>query len=84
MQSGQDITGYRVGVVGVILNSDKLQHEVRIEDDRENTGGYLVFERWRGSRGPNGDGWFDAWVDDELALSQLLIEEGWQIRWDQT
>ncbi len=73
---------YHISVVGSVLNSNKAGHEVRIEDDTENTGGYLIFERWSGSDGPNGEGWFDSWVPDESSLKQFFIDNGWQIRWN--
>lgn len=69
------------GVVGVILNSDKSGHNVRVVDDGGNTGSYLVFEWWHGSNGLNDAGAFDAWVEDQASLLCYFQEMKWQIQW---
>jgi hypothetical protein len=70
-----------VGVQGHILNSNRSGHMVRVEDDRPGSGGYLIFERWRGSDGPNGSGEFDSWVSNEAALAAFFAEAGWHVEW---
>ena len=74
-----------VGVVGRVLNSDHSGHMVRVDDDSANTGGFLLFERWDGSDGPNHGqcfgGWFDNWVANESELEDFFINADWQIHW---
>jgi hypothetical protein len=67
--------------VGLIRNSDKHNHKVRVADDSESTGGFLVYEWWQGSDGPNQDFAFDSWVESELALQQFFKETGWLVQW---
>ena len=69
------------GAIGAIQNSTKPGHMVRVDDDSANSGGFLILEWWEGSTGPNGNGAFDSWVDNELAMSKFLQETGWCIVW---
>ena len=69
------------GVVGVINNSEKAGHKVRVADDAETTGGFLIYEWWTGSNGPNEAGAFDGWVEDRGALRRYFEEAGWQVQW---
>ena len=78
------VLNIRVGVVGHVLNGDHSGHVVRIENDNASTGGFLVFERWDGHQGPNHDGWFDSWVEDEAALRRFFDSAGWEVRWSET
>ena len=68
---------------GRVLNSSHDGHIVRVSGDAENTGGFVIFERWDGSSGPNGRGEFDSWVEDEKSLSDFFAEAGWQILWEE-
>lgn len=70
-----------LGIEGRILASGKAEHFVVAEDDRANTGGFLIYERWDGSKGPNAAGAFDTWVGSEGALEAFLVEAGWDIAW---
>lgn len=72
---------FSCGAVGAIQNSAKSGHMVRIDDDTENSGGFLILEWWDGSTGPNANGAFDSWVDSEAAVSKFLDETGWCIVW---
>ncbi len=67
--------------VGHILNSDKALHRVKVSDDATNTGGFLIYQWWQGSNGPNQDFAFDDWVENEQALHHFFREAGWQVRW---
>jgi hypothetical protein len=70
-----------LSVSGRILNSQKDEHFVRVEDDAESTGGFLIFEHWKGSDGPNVDGGFDNWVADQDTLERFFLESGWKVVW---
>ena len=69
------------GVVGVIINSEKAGHKVRVADDAETTGGFVVCEWWTTSNGLNEAGAFDGWVEDRAALRSYFEEACWQVRW---
>lgn len=70
-----------IGPIGLILNSDRAGHFVRVEDDSENTGGFLVFEWWVDSGGPNKEGAFDSWVENLESLGKFFVESGWEVKW---
>jgi hypothetical protein len=71
----------KIGVVGVVTNGGHPGMRIRIEDDSENTGGYLIYQWWEGSDGPNAQGAFDDWVETADDLRKFLGEEGWVIEW---
>lgn len=66
---------------GIIKNSEHPSHKVLVRDDHENTGGYLIFEWWEKSGGPNENEAFDDWVENSNALEQYFVESGWLIEW---
>lgn len=68
-------------IVGTILNSHHIGHQVRVSDDSENTGGFLIFEWWRGSNGPNAGNAFDSWVENREDLEKYFQESGWEVKW---
>ena len=70
-----------INVVGSILNSGKAAHRVRVAYDANDTGGFLIYEWWDGSEGPNEHRGFDSWVDNRDDLQQFFAESGWQIDW---
>ncbi len=70
-----------IGVEGRVLASGKAEHFVVAKDDRANTGGFLIYERWAGSKGPSAAGAFDSWVDGEAGLQAFFTEAGWNIVW---
>ena len=71
----------QMAVVGRVINSDKENHLIRIENDAQNTGGFLIFEKWVGSDGPNTREWFDSWIKDEASIERFIAESGWEIEW---
>jgi hypothetical protein len=73
----------QVGIVGRVANSERPGHFIRVQDDRDNTSGFLVFEWWDGSDGPNPGSAFDTRVENEADLRALVEQAGWQIDWDQ-
>jgi len=70
-----------IGIEGRILNGEHLEMRVRVEDDSANTGGYLVYQWWSGSAGPNTNGAFDDWVESMEQLEEYFMETGWRIQW---
>lgn len=67
---------------GRVLNASHPDHFVRVVDDHGNTGGFLVYERWKGSDGPNEEGAFDSWVESEKALERFFTESKWLVEWN--
>ncbi len=71
-----------IGVVGKIQNGEHADMRVRVEDDTTNTGGYLVYQWWKNSEGPNADGAFDDWVESKKQLEDYFVSTGWWIDWE--
>lgn len=70
-----------LNVEGRIVNAAREGHFVRVEDDRVNTGGFLIYEWWSGSDGPNDKGAFDSWVESKETLSRFFAESEWTVQW---
>ena len=70
-----------IGIEGHIKNSERPFHVVLVRDDTANTGGFLIFESWAGSKGLNQNGAFDNWVESNTALEQFFTESGWVVQW---
>jgi hypothetical protein len=73
----------RAGVRGRIINSSQREHWVRVDDDAGNTGGFLVFEWWEGSDGPNANYAFDSWAETRADLKRFFQGAGWQVMWNE-
>jgi hypothetical protein len=71
-----------IGVVGKIQNGEHADMRVRVEDDTTNTGGYLVYQWWKNSEGPNAYGAFDDWVESKKQLDDYFVSTGWSIDWE--
>ncbi len=67
----------RIGQVGRIIAGDEVGKYVKVVDDKENTGGYLILT----ADAPDMQVGFDNWVEDEEALSSYFVEAGWSIEW---
>jgi hypothetical protein len=68
-------------VEGQVINSSHIGHTVKVADDQEATGGFLIYEWWQESSGPNQNGAFDSWVESEADLEQFFVESGWVVQW---
>lgn len=69
-------------VDGWISNSSHSEHFVRVQDDRTQSGGFLIYERWLGSMGPGSNGAFDSWVENDVALIRFFADAGWVVEWN--
>lgn len=67
----------KIGKVGRIALGDEAGSYVKVEDDAENTGGYLILTATR----PDMHGGFDNWVENREALTRYFIESGWVVEW---
>lgn len=66
-----------VGRIGRIVAGDELGRFVKIVNDSENTGGFLILTaddaEFRNCH--------DNWVEDEVGLERYFQESGWFIEW---
>jgi len=70
------------GIHGRVLNGDHPNMMIRVEDDAENTGGFLIYQWWDGSDGPNEHSAFDDWVESRAALEQYFAHKAWSVEWE--
>jgi hypothetical protein len=70
-----------LGIPGKVLNGAHPNMMIRVDDDAANTGGYLIFQWWDGSNGPNEHGAFDDWVESQAALERYFALTGWSVEW---
>ena len=66
-----------VGIVGRIVEGDDAGSYVKVLDDSENTGGYIILTS---SHHDMSDG-FDNWVQDRESLSAYFEESRWVVNW---
>jgi hypothetical protein len=71
-----------IGRFGIITNSEHHNHRVRVVDDSVNTGGFLVYEWWDGSNGPNENHAIDNWVENLEGLESYFREWGVSVEWE--
>ncbi len=69
----------KINTRGVIQEGDNQGWEVCIEDDRLNTGGYLILIT-PSSKSDELVG-YDNWVDSADALQKYFEEAHWKIQW---
>jgi hypothetical protein len=71
------MTKIPIGVIGHVLNEGVPEPYIAVQDDREVTGGYLIFmSATPGLRGLI----YDDWVLAE-ALEAYFEGRGWQVEW---
>jgi hypothetical protein len=69
----------KVGVHGLIRSGEEAGRHVRVIDDSENTGGFLILT----SADPAGvTDVHDAWVESIVDVGLYLDESVWEIEWD--
>jgi len=66
-------------VEGKILNGDKVGYTIRVEDDADSTGGFLVLFEDPNDPSCGGDYWVETFDDIQRGIDQL----GWQVQWNQ-
>ncbi len=67
----------RVGVIGKILQGEEKGFFVKVIDDSDSTGGYLILTSEEKSFGSG----FDGWVKNREDLEGYFREAGWKIDW---
>ena len=63
---------------GKIIKGEYKNWFVFIEDDQENTGGYLILIMKTKENGPG----YDAWVENYEDLKEYFLESDWKIQWE--
>jgi len=71
-----------IGVRGRVLNGQHPNMKIRVDDDVEDTGGFLIYQWWDGSNGPNEHGAFDDWVESRASLERYIANVGWTVEWE--
>ena len=66
-----------VDKVGRILAGDEVGRYVRIIDDADSTGGFLILT----ATYPDMVGAYDAWVEDKEGLIRYFVEAKWLVEW---
>lgn len=69
----------RVGTFGTILNGKEAGWLVFIEDDSQQSGGYLILVT--PPKHTTGLSGYDNWVEDFVALQSYFKEAGWDVQW---
>lgn len=67
----------RIGQIGRNIAGDEAGKYVKVIDDEQNTGGYLILT----ATDPDMQVGFDNWVESKEALANYFIEAGWSIEW---
>jgi hypothetical protein len=66
----------KISKKGRIKTGEYAGFFVRIQDDSQTTGGYLILT-WKESPSVG----YDNWVEKLTDLEQFLLESGWDIEW---
>jgi hypothetical protein len=70
----------KINVIGKILKGDNLNWFIRIQDDAEHTGGYLILIS-KDPKFTSADG-CDYWVENYENLIGFFKESNWKISWN--
>ena len=73
-----DSVQIKIGIIGKILAGDDIGQYVKIEDDSQSTGGFLILTNLEVDF--TGEG-FDNWVKDYKSLQKYFKESNWKISW---
>lgn len=67
----------RIGQIGKIISGDDCGMYLKIMDDSDSTGGYLILTSFNIDMS---DG-FDNWTESYATLVQYFVESDWVIEW---
>ena len=68
-----------IGKIGVIEQGDDKGCQIKVLDDQDSTGGFLIITG-KNLNDPNEEA-FDDWVGSEKELEGYFKESNWVIRW---
>lgn len=66
----------KIGKKGIIKGGPHEGFFVRIEDDSQNTGGFLILT-WKDNPATG----YDHWVENSADLDPFIREAGWNVEW---
>ena len=66
-----------IGRIGKIVKGDDVGCFIKIQDDSENTGGFLILQ----SESEDFSTGSDDWVEDAKGLEESLEESEWAVNW---
>jgi hypothetical protein len=66
----------KIGKKGHIKSGKYIGFFIRIQDDSQNTGGYLILT-WKDTPSEGYDNWVESFAD----LEQFMREANWDIEW---
>lgn len=69
-----------LGMQGRVTNNDSTILHVRIEHDKDDTGGYFIF-KWPPGADAAGPPIFDDWIETADDLRVYFEETGWNLEW---
>lgn len=67
----------KIGNIGKIVKGDDVGNFVKIIDDSQNTGGFLIIT----SANQAFEEGYDDWVENEESLIKYFTESKWEIEW---
>ncbi|KJF81682.1 hypothetical protein UA31_11070 [Photobacterium angustum] len=65
--------------IGLIESGDEQGSQLKVLDDSESTGGFLILTG-KNLSGPNYET-FDSWVENKEELHSYFTESNWVIKW---
>jgi hypothetical protein len=66
------------GIVGRIIAGDDAGSYVKVVDDSENTGGFLILTSDRHDMSTG----FDNWVETKESVESFFAESNWEVDWE--
>jgi len=69
----------KIGKMGKIVAGNELGHYIKVVDDADNTGGFLILTATTSDMREG----FDNWVENEDVLISYFKVSGWVIEWSE-
>jgi len=67
----------KIDTIGEIMAGDEAGSFVKVVNDTDKTGGFLILT----SSTPDMKNGFDNWVENENSLKRYFVESSWVVRW---
>lgn len=67
----------KINKLGKIVAGENVNHFLKVIDDKNNTGGFLILT----SQTHDFQDGFDSWVEDLFSLQKYFEESAWIIQW---
>ena len=71
-----------IETTGIILAGDEKGFYVRVQDDTENTGGFLILTWRKLLTESNGKEAYDDWVENIASVENYFRQSKWLVEWD--